>query len=76
MNLHREVHFETATFDYLASHGWLYADGTAANYDRKHALYLPDLLAWIEASQPDSWQRLVRSHGAAAGESEARPFSE
>jgi type I restriction enzyme R subunit len=25
-------------------------------------------LAWIEASQADSWQRLVRSHGTAAGE--------
>src|SRR6185437_175166 len=31
-------------------------------------LSVPDLLAWIEATQPDSWQRLARTHGAAAGE--------
>lgn len=55
MNLHREVHFETSICAHLAAHGWLYAEGDAANYDRKHALYLPDLLAWIETTQPESW---------------------
>ncbi|MBQ4853514.1 type I restriction endonuclease subunit R [Rhodanobacter sp. B2A1Ga4] len=68
MNLHREIHFEAAICEYLAAHGWLYAEGDAANYDRKHALYLPDLLAWIEATQPDSWQRLGKTHGPAAAE--------
>ncbi|WP_458070526.1 hypothetical protein [Rhodanobacter sp. BL-MT-08] len=68
MNLHREHHFEQAICDHLAAHGWLYADGDAANYHRTHALYLPDLLAWIETTQPDSWQRLTRTHGAAIGE--------
>jgi type I restriction enzyme, R subunit len=68
MNLHKEVHFEHAICDHLAARGWLYADGDAGNYDRTHALYLPDLLAWIEATQPDSWQRLTKTHGAAAAE--------
>ncbi len=68
MNLHREVHFEQAICDYLAAHGWLYADGDAEHYDRTHGLYLPDLLAWIEAAQPDSWQRLTKTHGPAAAE--------
>ena len=68
MNLHREHHFETAICEHLAAHGWLYADGDAAHYDRTHALYLPDLLAWIEATQPDSWQRLSKTHGAVVGE--------
>lgn len=68
MNLHQEHHFETEICAHLATHGWLYAEGDAAHYDRTHALYLPDLLAWIEATQPDSWQRLARTHGAAAGE--------
>ena len=65
MNLHQEHHFEREICKYLAAHGWLYAEGDAANYDRQHALYLPDLLAWIEATQPDSWQRLNKTHGAA-----------
>jgi type I restriction enzyme R subunit len=68
MNLHREHHFEQAICDHLAAHSWLYAEGDAANYHRAHALYLPDMLAWIEATQPDSWQRLTKTHGAAVGE--------
>lgn len=68
MNLHREHHFETEICQHLASHGWLYAEGDAAHYDRQTALYLPDLLAWIEATQPDSWQRLSKTHGPAIGE--------
>jgi len=68
MNLHREHHFEREICDYLATHGWLYAESDAEHYDRTHGLYLPDLLAWIEATQRDSWQRLTRTHGAAVGE--------
>ena len=68
MNLHKEVHFETTICAHLAANGWLYVEGDAANYDRKHALYLPDLLAWIETTQPDSWLRLGKTHGPMAGE--------
>ena len=34
MSLHREISFETEICDYLAAHGWLYAVGDAATYDR------------------------------------------
>lgn len=64
MNLHQEHHFETAICDHLAAHGWLYAEGDATHYDRQQALYLPDLLAWVEETQPDSYQRLTKTHGA------------
>lgn len=63
MNLHREHHFERAICEHLAAHGWLYAEDDAAHYDRASALYLPDLLAWIEATQPESWQALTKTHG-------------
>ena len=62
--LHQEHHFETAICDHLSQHGWLYAEGDAAHYDRQNALFLPDLLAWIETAQPDSWQALTKTHGA------------
>lgn len=65
MNLHQEHHFEREICAHLAAHGWLYAEGDAAGYDRQHALFLPDLLAWIEETQPQSWQALSRTHGAA-----------
>ncbi|HEV2623017.1 MAG TPA: DEAD/DEAH box helicase family protein [Frateuria sp.] len=65
MNLHREVHFETAICNHLAAHGWYCAEGDAQHYDRAYGLYLPDLLTWIEATQPESWERLTKSHGPA-----------
>lgn len=64
-NLHQEHHFETEICAHLAANGWLYSGGDAARFDRPSGLFLPDLLAWIEATQPDSWQRLVKTHGAA-----------
>lgn len=63
-NLHQEHHFEAAICNHLGQNGWLYAEGDTADYDRQNALFLPDLLAWIEATQPESWQALSKTHGA------------
>ena len=65
MNLHQEHHFEREICAHLAANGWLYAEGDAAKFDRASGLFLPDLLAWVEATQPESWQRLSKTHGAA-----------
>lgn len=65
MNLHQEHHFESEICAHLAAHGWLYAEGDAAKFDRMHGLFLPDLLAWLEATQPQSLERLSKTHGAA-----------
>ena len=65
MPLHQEHHFEAEICQHLAAHGWLYAEGDAADFDRAHGLFTPDLLAWVEATQPESWQRLSKTHGAA-----------
>ena len=64
-NLHQEHHFEAEICTHLAANGWLYEEGDAARFDRASGLFLPDLLAWIEATQPESWQRLSKTHGAA-----------
>ena len=63
-NLHQEHHFEAAICNHLSQNGWLYAEGDAADYDKQNALFLPDLLAWVETSQPESWQALSKTHGA------------
>lgn len=65
MSLHREIHFEAEICQNLAANGWLYDEGDAALYDRTHGLFMPDLLAWVEATQPESWQRLNKTHGSA-----------
>ncbi|KVU77808.1 type I restriction endonuclease subunit R [Burkholderia ubonensis] len=67
-NLHQEHHFEAEICQFLAAKGWLYAEGDAASYDRTNALFLLDLVAWIETTQPDTWQRLIRTHGPALNE--------
>jgi type I restriction enzyme R subunit len=66
MSLHREISFETEICEYLGADGWLYAPGDAANYDRVRALLPADVIAWVQASQPDAWHALVKNHGAKA----------
>ncbi|MEG2155759.1 MAG: DEAD/DEAH box helicase family protein [Burkholderiaceae bacterium] len=65
MSLHREHHFEADICTHLAAQGWLYAEGDAAQFDRASGLFLPDLLAWVETTQPESFARLFKTHGAA-----------
>ncbi|KPC50189.1 type I restriction endonuclease subunit R [Amantichitinum ursilacus] len=63
-NLHQEHHFESAICEHLAAHGWLYAEGDANRYDRQNGLFMPDLVAWLEQTQPEYWQGLNKTHGA------------
>lgn len=66
MSLHKEISFEDEVCDYLGSHRWLYAAGDNALYDRARALFAPDLLAWVQETQPTAWEALTKNHGAAA----------
>ena len=66
MTLHKEVSFESEICNHLAAHGWLYAEGDAAVYDRSRALFPADVLAWVHATQPDAWDVLTKNHGANA----------
>ncbi len=61
-----ELAFEEEICSHLAGQGWLHADGDAALYDRARALFPPDLIAWIQATQPDACAALVKSRGPAA----------
>lgn len=62
----REIHLESEVCAPLAQRGWLYTEGDAAYYDRAKALYPPDLVAWVQESQPKALESLVKSHGAGA----------
>lgn len=66
MSIHKEIRFEDEICAHLAEHGWLYEPGSAALYDRKRALFAPDLIAWVQETQPKVWDSLSRSHGAGA----------
>jgi type I restriction enzyme R subunit len=66
MSLHKEISFELEICQHLASHGWIYADGDAASYDRARALFPTDVLAWVQATQPKAWETLNKNHGSKA----------
>ncbi len=67
MTIHKEISFEDEVCAHLAAHGWLYAPGDAAGHDRARALFPADLTAWVQATQPATWEALSKTHGAAAG---------
>jgi type I restriction enzyme, R subunit len=66
MSIHLEVAFENEVCDHLASHGWHYDNGSASHYDRKLALYPPDLTAWLEESQKGAWDTYKQKNGSKA----------
>ncbi|WP_316173891.1 MULTISPECIES: type I restriction endonuclease subunit R [unclassified Bradyrhizobium] len=66
MTLHKEISFEAEVCDHLAAHGWLHVESDAALYDRARALFAPDLVTWIEATQPQAWATLTKNNGASA----------
>jgi len=66
MSLHREHHFEAEICRHLARHGWLHEEEDAGLFDRASGLFVPDLLAWVQATQPESFERLTKTHGPAS----------
>jgi type I restriction enzyme R subunit len=66
LELHKEINFELEISQHLASHGWLYAGGDAASYDRKHALFPSDVMSWVQTTQPKAWETLTKNHGSKA----------
>ena len=66
MSLHTEIEFENDICHHLAAHGWLYEQGDAAAYDAPRALFPADVVAWVQASQPEAWAALAKAHGASA----------
>ena len=68
MSIHKEISFESEICQHLSDHGWLYAEGDAASYDRARALFPADVLAWVQVTQPKAWETLTKNHGAKAGE--------
>lgn len=66
MAIHNEIEFENEICDYLGSHGWIYQEKDATDYDRGLALFPADVVAWVQESDPDAWQTLTKNHGASA----------
>ncbi|WP_262015278.1 type I restriction endonuclease subunit R [Micromonospora sp. Mcm103] len=59
--VHLELSFETAIAGALLGTGWL--RGVASNFDRQLALDTAELFAFVGATQPDDWAKLLAYHG-------------
>lgn len=66
MAIHNEIEFENDICTHLAAQGWLYAENDYTGYDRARALFPADVLAWMQATQPQAWETLGKNNGAAA----------
>lgn len=62
--IHHESELERHIVEQLRAAGWLV--GTSSAYDRARALYPEDVLGWLQDSQPEAWDKLLRLHGGAA----------
>lgn len=68
MSLHREFKFEDEICNHLSSNGWLYSQEDGEKYDRSRALFSPDLIEWVKATQPQAWETISNNHGLQAEE--------
>jgi type I restriction enzyme, R subunit len=68
VSLHQEISFEAEVCDWLGAHGWLYESSDGERYDRARAIFPPDLVAWVQATQPKAWEALSNSHGPSAAD--------
>ena len=67
MSVTQESAFEGNIEAHLLGHGW---DTVAqGGYDRRIGVFGDEVIAFVQASQPDEWERLVARHG---GEATAR----
>jgi type I restriction enzyme R subunit len=55
---HNEHKFESELCEHLAAHGWLYSPDDDG-YDRARALYTPDIVAWLQETQPDELAKVA-----------------
>jgi len=57
---HQEKHLEAYVVSRLKAQGWQVGD--TRNYDAGRALCPDDLIAWLEATQPETWARLQKNN--------------
>lgn len=56
----REARFQQDIIQAMTANGWL--TGPASGYDRTHALYPEDLLAYVQQAWPERWEKFCKNH--------------
>ena len=60
--IHHECELERHIIEQLAGTGWLV--GKSSGYDQARALFLEDVIDWLQESQPQAWAKLSSLNGA------------
>ena len=68
MSLHKEIHLEEEICLSLVGRGWVYEPGVSAQYDRAHALFPEDIIAWVQETNPKAWAALEKGLAGKAAE--------
>lgn len=71
MAIQHEDAFEVELCGYLAAHGWEYSPDDT-RYDRGRALFPGDVFAWLEATQPEQLEKLVKPGASEASRDQGR----
>lgn len=64
MAAHHEIHFEDYITKQLVANGWV--EGSPAGYDKQTALYPDDVVTWVQKTQPEAWEKIVRNNNGDA----------
>lgn len=57
---HQEKPFENYIVEQLQEQGWLV--GTSAHYNKEYALYPDDIATWLQSTQPQKWEKIVKNN--------------
>lgn len=66
MSKHKERQFQIEIVQHLKTHG--YVEGNAKDYDRKLALYKPDIINYIKATQAKAYEKMQKREGVKTDE--------
>ena len=68
MSLHTEINFEAEICEHLKGSGWIHEDQRDAGFVRGLCLFPQDVLVWVQQTQPDAWDVLLKNHGPTAAD--------
>ena len=71
MALHHEDQFETELAEHLAANGWEYSPDDL-DYDRERALFPDDVFAWLQATQPEQLEKIIKPTASGTAQEQGR----
>lgn len=72
MGVEHEIAFEDEVYAALGADNWLLTpEADRDGYDKHRALFVPDVLIWLQETQPEQWAKVVKPSMSPAEQSKA-----